>query len=89
VENLTNERISVELAVLILVHLDTGFVVVDAFSDDTEAGECLVQFFLVNILRKTGDVNRGVDALLLLVLLLLCVLLREGSVEPLLRSMPG
>jgi hypothetical protein len=76
VANLTNECISVEFAVLIFVHLDTRFVVVDAFGNDTEAGERLVQFFLVNILWKTSNVDRGVDALFLLVLLLLCILLQ-------------
>jgi hypothetical protein len=77
VANLTNERVSVEFAFLIFVHLDTRFVVVDAFSNDTETSEHLVKFFLVDVLWETSDVDRGVDALFLLVLLLLCVLLRE------------
>jgi hypothetical protein len=77
VANLTDERVSVEFAVLVFVHLDTRFVVVDAFSNDTETGEHLVKFFLVDVLWETSDVDRGVDALLFLVLLLLCILLRE------------
>lgn len=39
VANLTNKRVSVELAVLIVVHLNARFVVIDAFGNDTEARE--------------------------------------------------
>lgn len=74
--NLTYECVSVEIAVIVVVHLDARFVVVDAFGNDTEAGEALEQFFLVHILGERSDVDRCVDALSwLLILLLLCILL--------------
>lgn len=74
--NLTYECVSVEVAVLVVVHLDTRLVVVDAFGNDTEAREALKQFFLINILGERSDIDCCVDALLrLLVLGFLCVLL--------------
>jgi len=41
VANLTYERVSVEFAVLVVVHLDTRLVVIDALGNDAEAGEDL------------------------------------------------
>lgn len=80
--NLTYERVSVEFAVFVVVHLDARFVVVDAFGNDTEAGEALEQLLLTHISGERSDVDSCVDALSwLLVLLLLCVLLRSRSVE--------
>ena len=38
---LTYERISVEFAVFVVVHLDARLIVIDAFGNDTEAGEAL------------------------------------------------
>ena len=79
--NLTYERVSVEFAVLIVVHLDTRLVIVDAFCNNTEAREALEEFFLVDILGERSDVNCRVDALpRLLVLGFLCVFLESGSV---------
>ena len=73
---LTYERVSIELAFLVVVHLDTRLVVIDTFGNDTEAREALEEFFLINILGKRSDVDCCVDALLrLLVLGLLCVFL--------------
>ena len=74
--NLTYERVSVKFAVLVVVHLDTRLVVIDAFGNDAVARETLEQLFLINILGKRSDVDCCVDALLrLLVLGLLCVFL--------------
>ena len=79
--NLTYERVSVKFAVLVVVHLDTRLVVIDALGNDAEAGEDLEQFFLVNVLGKRSDVNCCVDALPRLVVLgFLCVLLESRSV---------
>lgn len=79
---LTNECVSVEFAVIVVVHLDARFVVIDAFSNDTEAREAFEQFFLVHILGERSDVDSCVDALSwLLILLLLCILLSRRSVE--------
>jgi len=52
VANLTYERVSVELAFLVVVHLNTRLIVIDAFGNDTEAREALEEFFLINILGK-------------------------------------
>lgn len=80
--DLTYESVSVEFAVLFVVHLDARLVVIDAFGDNTEAREDLEEFFLINILGKRSDVNCCVDALLrLLALGFLCVFLKSRSVE--------
>lgn len=80
--NLTYESVPIEFTVLFVVHLDARLVVIDAFGNDTEAGEDLEQFFLIDILGKRSDVNCCVDALLrLLALGFLCVFLKSCSVE--------
>lgn len=81
VAKLTNEGVSVKVAVLVVVHLDTRLVVVDAFGDHAVAGETVEQFLLVGVFGKRFDVDGRVDALLrLFALLLLCSLLRMKSV---------
>jgi len=80
VANLTYQGVSVEFAVLVVVHLDARLVVVDAFGNDTEAREALEEFLLVNVLGQRSDVDRCVDALSrLLVLRLLCIFLKIRS----------
>jgi hypothetical protein len=81
VAKFTNEGVSVEVAVLVVIHLDTGLVVVDAFGDHAVSGETLEQFLLVDVFGKRLDVDGCVDALLrLFALLLLRSLLRMKSV---------
>jgi hypothetical protein len=78
---ITNEGVSVKVAVLVVVHLDTRLVVVDAFGDHTVSGETIVQLLFIGVFGKRFDVDGRVDALLrLFVLLLLCSLLRMRSV---------
>ena len=77
----TNESVSVKVTVLVVVHLDTRLVVVDAFGDHAVAGETVEQFLLVGVFGKRFDVDGRVDALLrLFALLLLRSLLRTMSV---------
>ena len=79
--NFTNEGVSIKFAVLVVVHLDTRLVVIDAFGNDAVAREALEQLFLINILGKRSDVDCRVDALLrLFALLLFRILLRMRSV---------
>ena len=74
--NLTYQGVSVEFAVLVVVHLDARLVVVDAFGNDTEAREALKEFLLVNVLGQRCDVDGCIDALSrLFVLRLLCIFL--------------
>jgi hypothetical protein len=81
VAKFTNEGVSIKVAVLVVIHLDTGLIVVDAFGDYAVPGETFEQFLLVDVFGKRLDVDGCVDALLrLFALLLLRSLLRMKSV---------
>jgi hypothetical protein len=71
VAKFTNEGVSVKFAVLVVVHLDTRLVVVDAFGDHAVSGETIEQLLFVDVLGKRFDVDGRVDALLRLFALLL------------------
>ena len=79
--NFTDEGVSVELAFLVVVHLDTRLVVVDTFGDHAVSGETLEQLLFADIFGQRFHVDGRVDSLLrLFVLLLLRILLRMSSV---------
>jgi hypothetical protein len=81
VANVTNEGVSVKFAVLVVVHLDTRLVVIDAFGDHAVSREALEQLLFVDVFGQRFDVDGRVDALLwLFALLLLRILLRMRSV---------
>jgi hypothetical protein len=81
VANFTNEGVSIKFAVLVVVHLDTRLVVVDAFGDHAVSREALEQLLFTDVFGQRFHVDGGVDALLrLFALLLFRILLRMKSV---------
>lgn len=75
-ERPTDEGVSVEVAVLVVVHFDARLVVVDALGDDAETREKSEELVLLGVFGERCNVDGCVDALFGLALLLLCFVLR-------------
>lgn len=69
---LTDKCVSFEMAILVLVELDSGFVAVCALRNHAELGKDIVELVNSDTVRERGDVD-GIVARRLLGLLLLGV----------------
>ncbi len=67
----TDECFALEVPFFVRVQLDTRCIAVQTLGDHAIAREYLMEFLDIDIVRKGGDVDGGVNALLRLGLLLL------------------
>ncbi len=57
-----HERVTLELALVVFVHLDARFPRVDLLGDDSAFGKDALDFFQVGVERDRGDVDGRVDS---------------------------